>query len=202
MYRRRQDSSGFAQSFTLDVDGYAVVELSADDVLNPGVGGGVAVESKGFSITSGEVLKAYVLNRGGVGADMASLIDADKLGADYVVAAYHNTRFDLYQTYDDQLSIQATQDDTTVTVSPKGSPPFTVKLDAGQTYISSGDDITGLFVSADKPIDTERGPSQYRRPAQQGRHLLRYPESPSLFSYALTELRKRHISCPVGGHEM
>jgi hypothetical protein len=158
-----KNSSGFSQTFTLDADGYAVVDLPVDDVLNPGLG--AAVENKGFSISSREVLKAYVLNRGGVGADMTSLIDADNLGTDYVIAAYNNTRFDLYQTYDDQLSIQATRDDTTVTILPKGFPPRTTNLNAGQTYITTINTdnspfiggFTGWLVSADKPIVVQSG---------------------------------------------
>lgn len=152
--------SGFSQTFTLDAAGYAVVDLPAADILlDPRVVGDLEnVENKGFSVSSSETIKAYVLSPGVFPSDMIAPIDAEKLGTDYVVAAYHNERFDFYQTYDDQITVQATEDNTTVRIGPAGPSRTVFTLNAGQAYIGVSDsDLTGLSVTADKPIAVQSG---------------------------------------------
>jgi outer membrane autotransporter protein len=77
---------------------------------------------------------------------MTYLIDGERLGTNYVVSGYQNIR-------QDQMSVQAVQDNTTVTFTPKGAAAFNVTLNAGQTYMyTASTQLTGSSILADKPI--------------------------------------------------
>jgi hypothetical protein len=104
--------NGFSQSFDLGTQGFAVVQLALSDQLVSGT-----VENKGFKVTSSAAVSGYYLSRRQETTDMSYLIDGERLGTNYVVAGYQNI-------FEDQMSVQATQDNTTVTFTPKGGAPF------------------------------------------------------------------------------
>jgi len=133
-------TSGFNQAFDLGAQGFAVVTLNNADEL--GIG---SIENKGFNISSSANLSGYFLSRQPFTTDMTYLIDGAKLGKDYYVAAYggFNTS---------QMSVQATTDNTLVTISPKGGAAFDVTLNAGQTYLYNSADVTGSRIQANKSI--------------------------------------------------
>ncbi len=134
-------SSGFNQAFDLGSQGFAVVTLPNASELSAG-----SVESKGFQITANSNVSGYFLSRQPATTDMTYLIDGDRLGTDYVVAGYQNIR-------PDQMSVQATADNTRVTFTPKGAAAFDVTLNAGQTYMyQASTNLTGSRITSDKPI--------------------------------------------------
>ncbi|TPE62851.1 autotransporter outer membrane beta-barrel domain-containing protein [Sandaracinobacter neustonicus] len=138
--------AGFNQSFDLGAEGFAVIDLSVSDELSSG-----SVQDLGFVVTSSSAVSGYYLSRIPYTTDMTYLIDGEKLGTNYVVAGYQNIS-------PDQMSVQATQDGTTVTFTPKGSDPFTVMLDKGQTYMyTASANLTGSSILADKPISVFSG---------------------------------------------
>jgi outer membrane autotransporter protein len=133
--------NGFNQAFDLGVQGFAVVQLSLSDQLAT-----AQVENKGFKVSSSAAVSGYYLSRRQATTDMSYLIDGERLGTNYVVAGYQNI-------YEDQMSVQATQDNTVVTFTPKGGTPFDVTLNAGQTYMhTANSQLTGSSILADKPI--------------------------------------------------
>lgn len=134
-------SGGFNQAFNLGAQGFAVVNISSANELSAG-----AVQDRGFKIQSTSNLSAYFLNRQPFTTDMTYVIDGSKLGTSYVVAGYQNIR-------PDQMSIQATADNTVVTISPKGASAFNVTLNAGQTYLhQASNNLTGSRIESSKPI--------------------------------------------------
>jgi outer membrane autotransporter protein len=133
--------NGFNQSFDLGTEGFAVVQLNLSDQLAD-----AQVENKGFKVTSSAAVSGYYLSRRQATTDMSYLIDGERLGTNYLVAGYQNI-------YEDQMSVQATQDATTVTFTPKGGSPFQVTLNAGQTYMhTANSQLTGSSILADKPV--------------------------------------------------
>lgn len=134
-------ANGFNQAFNLGAQGFAVVDLPLGAELASGV-----VQNLGFKVESDAAISGYFLNRRPFSTDMSYLIDGNKLGKDYVVAGYQNI-------LSDQMSVQATQDNTVVTFSPKGAAPFQVTLNAGQTYLySANTNLTGSRIQSDKPV--------------------------------------------------
>lgn len=134
-------ASGFSQAFDLGGAGFAVVTLPVADQLTSGL-----VQNRGYQINSSEAISGYFLNRRPQSTDMSYLIDGDKLGKDYYVSGYQNVA-------QDQMSVQATQDNTVVTFTPKGAAAFNVTLNAGQTYLySANTNLTGSRIQSDKPV--------------------------------------------------
>lgn len=133
--------TGFSQSFDLGAEGFAVVTIPVTAEL-----GSAVIENKGFQISSTTNVSGYFLNRRDQSSDITYLIDGDRLGTDYVVAGYQNIS-------EDQVSVQATADNTVVTFTPKGAAAFNVTLNAGQTYLYTDNiNLTGSRVTSDKPI--------------------------------------------------
>ena len=132
---------GFSVDFDLGAGGFAVVQLPLADQLSSGV-----VQDKGFRVSSSSAISGYYLSRRQATTDMSYLIDGERLGTNYVVAGYQNI-------YEDQMSVQATQDNTVVTFTPKNAASFQVTLNAGQTYMyTATTQLTGSGIVADKPI--------------------------------------------------
>ncbi len=133
--------SGFSQSFDLGAQGFAVVTVPLADQLSSGV-----TQNLGFKISSNSNVSAYFLNRRSATTDMAYIIDGSKLGTDYVVAGYQNI-------FEDQMSVQATVDNTVVTFTPKGGAAFNVTLNAGQTYMyTANSNLTGSRIKSTAPV--------------------------------------------------
>lgn len=134
-------SGGFSMPFNLGINGFSVIDIPISDQLGSGV-----VENKGYRIDAATPISGYYLSRAPASTDMSYLIDGDKLGLHHVVAGYQNI-------FNDQMSVQATQDNTVVTFRPKGEAAFDVVLNAGQTYmVDRFRDLTGSFIDSSKPV--------------------------------------------------
>lgn len=134
----------FSQAFNLGTDGFAVVNIPVANTLTANT-----TQSLGFRIDSTANLSAYLLNRRSASTDMTFLIDGTRLGTQYVTSGYYSTSIGL----PDQISVQATQDNTTVVFNLAGGETVTQILNAGQTYlIERPRELTGSIVQSDQPI--------------------------------------------------
>lgn len=131
----------FSQSFDLGTQGFATVLMPASGDLSSNI-----IENKGFRVDANAPISGYFLNRATFTTDMTYLIDGARLGSDYVVASYQNI-------FDDQISVQATRDNTVVSFLPPGGEGFQQTLNAGQTYqFTSSRELTGTRITANAPI--------------------------------------------------
>jgi len=134
-------ANGFNEAFDLGVQGFSVIQLSTTFELGSGI-----VQDRGFRVESAESISGYYLNRRSASTDMTYLIDADALGTDHFVLGYQNIR-------PDQISVQATVDNTVVTINPVGGSPIDITLNAGQTYMfTASRNLTGSRVTSTQPI--------------------------------------------------
>jgi hypothetical protein len=134
-------TNGFNQIFDLGVSGFSVIDVPTSAELSNNT-----VENLGFKISSSTNISGYYLSRQDFTTDMSYLIDGDKLGTKYVVSTYAGS-------FDEQISVQATQDNTKVTFSLKTGETVVQTLNAGQTYmIARSQELTGSMVESDKPV--------------------------------------------------
>lgn len=121
------------------------------------------VANVGIRITSAESITVYALNYyGGGTADMFVAIPTDALGTDYWAVTYKTTS----SLYPGRVTVLATQDATTITVTPRqnyghrtAGVPYEVVLNAGDAYsltaqsVTVGaDEITGTHVTSTAPV--------------------------------------------------
>ena len=112
------------------------------------------IENKGIHITAGAPITVYGLNRIPATTDAYLAIPTASLGTTYRVVSYVTSGFN------DGLQVVATQDGTTVTITPKvamGPHPagvaYTEALNTGQSYqLDQTGDVTGTTVTANHPI--------------------------------------------------
>lgn len=134
-------TNGFSQVFDLGASGFSVIDVPPSAELSNNT-----VQDLGFKISSSTNISGYYLSRQDFTTDMSYLIDGDKLGTKYVVSTYAGS-------FDEQISVQATQDNTQVTFSLKTGETVVRTLNAGQTYmVARSQELTGSMVESDKPI--------------------------------------------------
>lgn len=136
--------AGFNQTVTFDANGFFNLAIS-DTYAQSGTG----IRNTGFQVASDQAMAGYFINRKAYTTDMTYLLDANALGKNYVVASMATNAGE-----GSQMSVQATQDNTTVTITPKGAAAFTVTLNKGETYKYAGGsvDLTGSTIVADKNV--------------------------------------------------
>lgn len=123
----------------------------------------------GFKITSTAPITAYyeVTPTCQCNPDIMALKGKNALGTSFIVAGqtFYNNDANYNPRADAKFDIIATEDNTTVTIIPSNNifghaagTPFTITLNAGQTYsgvsvsLLAGFKIVGTIISADKPI--------------------------------------------------
>jgi hypothetical protein len=122
------------------------------------------VENKGIHITSDNPVTVYGMSQRDASSDAFLALPVDALGNDYFVMAYTNTIISV------QMNVVATQDNTTVTITPTVSGsgftagvPGNVVLNQGQSLqlrsTAIGTDYTGSRVQSDKPVSVFGGNS-------------------------------------------
>ena len=136
--------AGFNQTVTLSTDGFFNLSLP-----NAYQQSGTGTRNSGFQVVSADPIAGYFVNRASATTDMTYIMDSDALGTDYVVASQGGGFGE-----GSQVMIHATQDNTSISFTPKGGSPINVTLNAGETYKYAGGnlDLTGSSVSADKPV--------------------------------------------------
>ncbi|MEO8332473.1 MAG: hypothetical protein ABI479_08560 [Gallionella sp.] len=115
------------------------------------------IESKGIHVTAQSPISVHVVSESAYSADGYLALPTTGLGTSYYVMSYASTS----QT-GSEFAVVATQNNTTVTITPKAAgltkpanAAFTVVLNSGETYQFENPayaDMTGSLVTADKPI--------------------------------------------------
>lgn len=136
--------AGFNQNVTLGANGFFNLGI-ADQYQQSGTG----VRNSGFQVVSPNPIAGYFVNRASATTDMTYLFDSTALGNNYVVASQGGGFGE-----GSQVAIHATQNNTSVTFTPKGGAAINVTLQAGETYKYAGGstNLTGSFVSSDKAV--------------------------------------------------
>jgi hypothetical protein len=129
----------------------ATAEVTAVDVVG----------DLGIRVTALDEVTVYGLSQAPQTTDAFLGLPTDVLGTEHVVLAWGNSAANFNQG--SQFGIVAVQDATTVTITPSSptaarpaGDPFTVSMNAGQTYqlrtTFPGEDLSGTIVSSDKPV--------------------------------------------------
>ena len=136
--------AGFNQTVTLSVDGFFNLFIP-----NTYQQSGTGIRNTGFQVVSPDPIAGYFINRASASTDMSYLFERESLGTRYVVASQGGGFGE-----GSQVMIQATEDNTQVTFTPKGGAAINVTLNAGETYKYAGGstDLTGSFVDSSKPV--------------------------------------------------
>ena len=148
---------GYSASFSVTAGDVTTVQLP-EDALAPSTSDGV--HQRSVHVTAQDEVTVYGLNRIRATTDAFLGLPSDILGTDYVLAAWRNWSYSWNGT---TLAVLATEDGTTVTITPAATTdsrtagvPFDVSLDAGQVYQliphNAGIDLTGSEITSDKPV--------------------------------------------------
>lgn len=118
------------------------------------------IDNKGIHIVANDDITVYGLNRANASTDAYLGYPTDVLGNNYMILTYKNTNI----VNAVQLGIVATQDNTTVTITPSvttgsrtAGTPYSITMNQGQAYqlvntSAAPADLTGTTISSDKPI--------------------------------------------------
>jgi len=129
--------------------------------------GSESIENKGIHLRSDNPVNVYALNYRTRSSDVAVIYPTESLGQEYFAMCY-SPRYTNSNESNSEFLVVASEDNTTVKITPtrntdKGklaNLPFTVTLNKGQSYqVQAGntdplgiEDLTGSYVSANKPI--------------------------------------------------
>lgn len=136
--------AGFTQNIVLSDDGFFNLSIPQSNQQS-----GTGIVNTGFQVVSPDPIAGYFINRASASTDMTYLFDSEALGTSYVIASQGGGFGE-----GSQVMIRATEDNTAVTLTPRGGSPIAVTLQSGETYKYAGGsfDLTGSFVNADKPV--------------------------------------------------
>ena len=112
-----------------------------------------SVQERGIHITSEDEITVYGLNRVPFTTDAFLGLPTDILGTNHVNVGYGGS-------FGSQFGIVASEDNTTVTITPTVSAsgrtagvPYPVQLDQGNAYqLRAGGDLSGTRIVSDKPV--------------------------------------------------
>jgi len=116
-----------------------------------------AVTNNAVHAYASDEFTLYMVNKEEFTSDAALALPVDVLGTEYIVMSYGENR--------SQFAVYATEDNTTVTITPSASfdsrpagTPFKVTLKRGEGYFTQANvDLTGTFISANKPVGLSNG---------------------------------------------
>lgn len=136
--------AGFNETVTLDANGFYNLGIPSSYAQS-----GNGIRNTGFEVSSGQAIAGYFINRAPFTTDMTYLLDSNALGKNYVVASMGGSIGE-----GSQMAVHAVENNTTVTISPKGAAAFNVVLNKGETYkyAGGGTDLTGSSIVADKNV--------------------------------------------------
>lgn len=118
------------------------------------------IDNKGIHVVSNDEVTVYGLNYIAFTTDAYLGLPTDILGTDYVVLTYRNSNV----VNAVQFGVVATQDNTTITITPSvttgpriAGVPYNIVMNQGQTYElrntgAAPNDLTGTTITSDKPI--------------------------------------------------
>ncbi len=145
--------NGVTTSFSVAAAGETVITLDPAVVLTTNE----TVEAKGIHVTALSPVSVHVVSEHATSSDGYLALPTPGLGTNYYIMSYASTRYS-----GSEFAVVATQNTTTVTITPKAAgatklanTAFTVLLNIGETYQLANPanaDMTGTLVTADKPI--------------------------------------------------
>ncbi|MCC6937580.1 MAG: gliding motility-associated C-terminal domain-containing protein [Flavobacteriales bacterium] len=147
--------TGWSFSFSVAANGVTVIDLPLS-AENSGSG---SVQNKGFLVQSQDSVNVFISSFQNYTHDLSQVLPEYSLGTVYRVDAYQGLP-NFNNLHKSELMVVATADGTQVQITPSvnaagGFPagtPFTVNLDAGQTYqvqaATDALDLTGTLVQA------------------------------------------------------
>jgi hypothetical protein len=145
--------NGVVTPFSVSTGGEVVITLDPAVVLTSNE----LVETKGIHVTALSPISVHVVSESAYSADGYLALPTAGLGTSYYVMAYAST-----SQPGSEFAVVATQNNTTVTITPKAAGltkpanvEFTILLNSGETYQFKNPayaDMTGTLVTADKPI--------------------------------------------------
>ena len=101
------------------------------------------VENNGIHITSTDSVSVFAFNYKSESSDASIIYSADFLGSEYRILSIDGWLNHMNEGY----LIVATQDSSTIEITPFGGIPFIISLNAGQTYlIKSYNQLSGALV--------------------------------------------------------
>jgi gliding motility-associated-like protein len=126
---------GWSQNFTVTANQTTTVTIPnnlAEHYTNQ------IIENKGVYVSTADTVAVFAINFNGYTADGTKILPIKSIGTEYRIATYSG----ILGAYPSEFLIVATQDDTEVEITPSvataggnaAGVPFTVQLDAGQSY--------------------------------------------------------------------
>jgi len=139
--------------FSITAGGQATIMLDPAVVLTANE----TVEAKGIHVTAQAPVSVHVISENVGSADGYLALPTFGLGTRYYVMSYASSGFT-----GSEFAVVATQDNTTVNITPTAAGAtkaagvaFSVTLNSGDTYLLENpahDDMTGTLVTADNPV--------------------------------------------------
>jgi hypothetical protein len=145
--------NGVITPFSVATGGEVVITLDPAVVLTSNE----LVETRGIRVTALSPISVHVVSESAYSADGYLALPTAGLGTSYYVMSYAST-----SQPGSEFAVVATQNNTSVTITPKAAGltkpaniAFTVVLNSGETYQFKNPayaDMTGTLVTADKPV--------------------------------------------------
>ncbi|MCA9213548.1 MAG: Ig-like domain-containing protein [Planctomycetales bacterium] len=138
---------------SIDIPAASVMSRFDDDII----------ENKGVHVLASAEVTVHVVMDGQFSSDAYLAVPTDGLGTDHIVVS--QTRGCPLGCGDSEFTIVATEDNTSITITPTrdiqthpAGVPYNVFLDEGQTYRATGGsfvgltELTGTSIVSDKPV--------------------------------------------------
>lgn len=188
---------GVATPFSIVAGGQSAITLDAAVVLTANE----TVEAKAIHVTALSPVSVHVISENVGSADGYPALPTDGLGTSYYVMSYISTTFS-----GSEFSVAATQDNTTVSITPTAAGAtkpagvaFSVLLSSGETYLFANPahaDMTGTLVTADKPVAVFSGHRCANVPSSTGYCDYLVEQLPDVTRWGKTH----HIHCSAAAH--
>ncbi len=149
-----QNNNGYSDNVILNADGFASVVVPNTEDMS-----GTGINNQGITISSDSEISAYLSSRESASTDLSIIFDKESLGTKYLLASNDGTLFD-----GGQFSAQATEDNTTLTITFPNGDVITKILDDGESFkysTKTGDpdttfsgnvDLTGTIIESSSPV--------------------------------------------------
>jgi VCBS repeat-containing protein len=149
-----QNNNGYSASATLNAEGFASVVIPNTEDME-----GTGINNQGITITSEGEIAAYLSSRENYTTDLTIIFDKESLGNKYLIASYQGSYGE-----GGQFSAQATEDNTTLTITFPNGEVLNKVINKGETYkfatdnvepslsFGFGYDLTGTIIESSAPV--------------------------------------------------
>jgi hypothetical protein len=190
---------GFSQSSNVTAGTITSIVVPSSAMVTTGDG----IADVGIHVTADHPISVYALNQIYASTDASFILPTPALGMEYIVMSYYSS----IQGYGSEFGVVATEDDTTVTITPSvtegahtAGTPYAITLDQGEVYqlrttaTGFSGDLTGSIVESDKPVAVFGGVSIANIPTNYyyADHI--FDQIPPVSAWG-----QRHFTVPLGG---